>query len=144
MPRVEHQWQTRELLPPNAPAPAQWMPSRERDHDGFGCDLQAPHAWDVLEGRQHKRHVELGSSQPLDILFGAARLGDDFHTWVSLPELGRQALRESPRHRPELTQPETPAATLRKRPRDFGSVVRLLYDGFRLGQERRSLGGQSD
>jgi hypothetical protein len=95
MARVEHQWQSRQLLPPNAPATAQWMPSRDGDDDGFGCDLQASYAWDFLEGRQYKGDVELGSSQPLEVLLRAARLGDDFHTRVPLLELGRHALPEA-------------------------------------------------
>jgi len=93
MARVEHQWHIRQLVAANAPASAERMGGRKGDNHGFGCDLEASNAWAILDGRQHESDIQLGSSESIDVLFGAPRLRDDFDTRVPPLELGRHTLR---------------------------------------------------
>jgi hypothetical protein len=90
---MEHQWHIRQLAAANPPASAERMSGRKGNNHGFVCNLEATNARAVLDGRQHEGDIQLGSSESIDVLFGAPRLRDDFDTRVPPLELGRHMLR---------------------------------------------------
>src|SRR6267143_261954 len=66
----------------DAPAPAQRVRARYRDHDRFSRDLHVSEFWHVVEGCQHEREVQLATTHPVDVLFRTSRLWDDLDAGV--------------------------------------------------------------